>query len=184
VSFLGAAIGVPVHTLISSKIGKRAAYLVCLAVTALGTASQWFTFNQTHPYQVLFSAFLFGVGIQGVWLMCQSMAADVCDEDELRTGTRREGLYGAGYALAEKLGVTAGFSLAGLIATACGYSAGTPSESTLQAMRLSLIAIPLVGFALGAFLILRYPLSPKRLAAIRSQLDLKNRTSPNSSPGC
>ena len=170
ISFLGAALGVPVHTFVSSKIGKRAAFLICVATAAVGTASQWFTFQQAHPYRVLFSAFLFGVGIQGVWLMCQSMAADVCDEDELRTGTRREGLYGAGYALVEKLGVTAGFSLAGLVAAGCGYSAGTPSPSTLQAMRLALIAFPLLGFALGALLILRYPLSQKRMSEIRSQL--------------
>ena len=40
--------------------------------------------------------------------MCQTMTADVCDEDELRTGRRREGIYGATYALAERISIAMG----------------------------------------------------------------------------
>jgi len=52
--------------------------------------------------------------------MIESMAADVCDDDELRSGRRREGMFSAmkGFALKAAQGLTFGFG--GYMATAAG----------------------------------------------------------------
>ncbi|HEY2342072.1 MAG TPA: MFS transporter, partial [Chthoniobacteraceae bacterium] len=97
--FIGAAIGIPFHAWFSARVGKRHAFLTSLAVAAAGSLSQLVTYQPSHPYWILGSFFCFGFGVQGVWLMCQSMVADVCDEDETRTRRRREGIYGAAYSL-------------------------------------------------------------------------------------
>ena len=171
--FAGAGIGIPFNTAMSARIGKRHAFIVCLAVASLGCLSQFFTMKPEHAYWILVSNFVLGFGLQGVWLMCQSMVADVCDQDELRTGRRREGIYGAAYALLEKLGVTTGFFLAGTVATVCGYSAGVPSPETLHKMWLAAIFVPVVGMALAALLIAFYPLTHRRMVEIRGELDAR-----------
>ena len=60
------------------------------------------------------------LGLQGCWLMIESMAADVCDDDELRIGRRREGMFSAmkGFALKAAQGLTFGFG--GYMDTAAG----------------------------------------------------------------
>lgn len=62
------------------------------------------------------------MGLQGCWLMVSSMVADICDEDELKTGLRREGMFGAinGFALKAALSVTA--LIGGLLLQFTGFS--------------------------------------------------------------
>jgi glycoside/pentoside/hexuronide:cation symporter, GPH family len=172
--FAGAGIGIPFNTWMSARLGKRHAFVVCLALAGAGCFSQWLTYRPEHPYWILASNFLLGFGLQGVWLMCQSMVADVCDEDEVRTGRRREGIYGATYALMEKLGITTGFYLAGVIATICGYSAGIPSAEVLHRMWLAAILVPVFGMLLSGLLILCYPLTHQRMREIRRKLDARH----------
>jgi len=169
--FAGAAIGIPFNAWMSSAIGKRLAFVVCLAVAAIGSTSQFWTYRAEHPFWILPSNFVLGFGLQGVWLMCQSMVADVCDEDELRTGRRREGIYGASYALMEKLGINVGFLVGGLVAGWCGYVTGQPSAEILHRMWMAAVFIPGFGMLLGGVLIWSYPLSRERMAAIRAELD-------------
>lgn len=169
--FAGAAIGIPFNTWMSSVIGKRLAFVVCLCIAAVGSTSQFWTYRPEHPYWILPSNFILGFGVQGVWLMCQSMVGDVCDEDELRTGRRREGIYGASYALMEKLGTNVGFLAGGLVAGWCGYIAGQPSAEVLHRMWLAVVFIPGLAMLLGGFLIWWYPLSRRRMAEIRAELD-------------
>jgi GPH family glycoside/pentoside/hexuronide:cation symporter len=60
--------------------------------------------------------------------MFNTMTADVCDDDELRSGRRREGMFSAvkGFALKAAQGLT--FGLGGYIATAAGYGADGPGR--------------------------------------------------------
>ncbi len=173
--FAGACIGIPFNTWMSGKIGKRHAFIVCLAIAALGVLSQFITLHPSHPYWLLASNFVLGFGLQGVWLMCQTMTADVCDEDDLRTGHRREGIYGATYALMEKIGIGIGFAAGGFLAGWCGYLAGVPGPETLARLRVALILTPALGMALGALLIWRYPLTHERMQQIRAELDARQR---------
>lgn len=173
VLFAGAAIGIPFNTAMSARLGKRHAFVVCLIVASLGSFSQFFTFKPEHPYWILASNFVLGFGLQGVWLMCQSMVADVCDEDELRTHRRREGIYGAVYALVEKLGITTGLYLAGTVATIAGYSAGVPSAEVLRTMWFAATFVPVLGMALAAVVIALYPLTHERMKDIRRELNAR-----------
>ena len=110
--------------------------------------------------------------------MCQTMPTDVCDEDELRTGRRREGIYGATYALAEKISIAIGIGAGGFLASACGYLSGVPSLETLSRLKAAMIVTPTVGILLGAAIIWRYPLSHERMREIRAVPDSRTITQP------
>ncbi len=168
---LGSLAGVPVNTGISVRVGKGRAALLSLGIGAVGFASLWFTLLPAHPYWALASNFLIGWGMQGVWLMSATMNADVCDRDELETGHRREGLYGAVFALEQKIAFAVAALLGGYLVSRCGYvTTSAPALPTLLQLRATLIATPLLGLGLAAAAIAFYPLSRARLVEIQAVL--------------
>lgn len=168
---LGSLAGVPVNTAVSIRTGKRRAALMAIAIGAAGFASLWWTLLPAHPYWALASNFLIGWGMQGVWLMSATMNADVCDSDELATGHRREGLYGAVFALEQKIAFAVAALLGSYLVSRCGYVASAfPAMPTLRPLRAPLIATPLVGLGLAAAAIAAYPLSRARVAEIQALL--------------
>ena len=179
---LGALAGVPFNTAVSVRIGKRGAALLTITVGAAGFASLWWTLLPTHPYWALLSHFFIGWGMQGVWLMSATMNADVCDSDELATGHRREGLYGAVFALEQKVAFALAALIGGYLVSHCGYIAmASPTLPTLLRLRTTLIATPLAGLGLAAVAIGYYPLSRARLAEIQSALAAR-RLAPENRP--
>jgi len=174
VQMAGSLAGVPVNTAVSVRVGKRLSALLSLGVGAVGFLSLWWTLLPSHPYWSLASGFLIGWGMQGVWLMSATMNADVCDSDELETGHRREGLYGAVFALEQKIAFAVAAVLGGYLVSRCGYvTSQIPTETTLLELRTTLIATPLVGLGLAAVSIAFYPLSRSRLLEIQSLLQAR-----------
>ncbi len=99
-------------TAISTRFEKRNAMLLGLGLAFFGAGSLWFTMDPRWPLLQLISAIFVFMGLQGCWLMVSSMVADICDEDELKSGLRREGMFGAvnGFVLKGALTLTAALS--------------------------------------------------------------------------
>ena len=57
------------------------------------------------------------------------MVADVCDYDELKTGQRREGMFGAIYWWMVKIGMSVAGLLTGLMLNASGFDVALGSCS-------------------------------------------------------
>jgi GPH family glycoside/pentoside/hexuronide:cation symporter len=171
---LGSLVGLPVNTAVSVRFGKRCAALVALAVGAVGFASLWWTLLPAQPYWAILSQLLIGWGMQGVWLMSATMNADVCDSDELATGHRREGVYGAVFALEQKIAFAVAVLLGGYLVSRTGYATGgVPTAEVLHALRTTLVMTPLVGLGFAALFIGFYPLSRARVGEIQSALRVR-----------
>lgn len=87
---------------VSSRTGKKVATFVALGFAMLGTLGLWITLDPRWPLMQFATMILLNMGLQGCFLMNDSMVADVCDEDELTSGRRREGMFGAVSAFAVK----------------------------------------------------------------------------------
>jgi Na+/melibiose symporter-like transporter len=121
---------------------------------------------------MLLPAFITGWGMQGVWLMTATMNADVCDEDELVTGHRREGMYGAVFALEQKIAFGVASGLGGLLAVRCGYTSGAPkSPEVLVTLKHAFIITQVAFLVLAAVVIAFYPLTRARQREVRRLLD-------------
>jgi Na+/melibiose symporter-like transporter len=96
-------------TAVSVRTGKKTAMFLGLGLALIGVVGAWFSMDPRWPLAQLLTTVMACMGLQGCWLMVSSMVADVCDEDELKTGLRREGMFGAinGFALKAALSVTA-----------------------------------------------------------------------------
>jgi sugar (glycoside-pentoside-hexuronide) transporter len=101
-----------------------------------------------------------GVGYAVADLMPWAMVGEVIDEDELRTGQRREGLYNGAFTFLRKLGGASAIGLAGLLLDVSGYvpRGDTQPESALIAIRVLTGVVPSLFLLIAIALAWRYPL--------------------------
>ena len=163
-------------TWISSKIGKRRTFFIMTSISVLGFVVKWFTYNPTHPYMLLLSAPLIACGIGSLFTAVGAMVADVCDLDELQTGERREGMYGAIYWWMVKVGMAAASLIAGYLLKATGFDVALEAaqpEKTLYLLRAFDCGIPLVCALIAIFTVATYEITATRAHEIRAELELR-----------
>ncbi|MDZ4657988.1 MAG: MFS transporter [Bythopirellula sp.] len=78
---------------ISKRIGKKWTLLLAIGLMCAAQLSKIVCYDPTHPYLVLIPTILLSAGMLMFFTLGASMVGDVCDEDELNTGSRREGTY-------------------------------------------------------------------------------------------
>ena len=96
--------------------------------------------------------------------------ADVCDQDELATGERREGTYSAVFWWIVKLGLSSSLVLSGVLLKVTGFqekAGADQSADTFFWMRVCDVAFPAIFIAVAIYLIYRFPLTER--AGLRDQ---------------
>ena len=175
----GAIVGllmIPVISWLATHWGKKQTLLLGMSTTALSFLLQFFTFSPSHPYMELISFCLLAPSIAFIWLILPSMVADVCDVDELDTGLRREGMYGAVYGWVLKIGVSLGLVLSGFVLTMAGIKTDVEVQSpeAIRNLRVLFSMVPFVFTLGGAYLIARYPLTEERVNEFKDKIREKN----------
>jgi len=164
---------IPVITFLSQKLGKKNTFLVSQSVSIVGYISFWWAFDPNNPYLMFLPLPLFAFGIGSLFTMMMSMTADVCDLNELKTGTRREGLFGAIYWWMVKFG----FAIAGLLQGAIlGFVGFDPnvnlqSQETLDGLKLAYILVPITGTMIAMAIMSSYDLSEQKAHEVRAKLE-------------
>ncbi|MBL7215873.1 MAG: MFS transporter [Phycisphaerae bacterium] len=169
-------LSLPLLTWFSIRYGKRNAMIGGLSVAMLGVLSMWFTITPKMPYLQLVSFFICGIGLQGCWLMLSSMVADICDEDELKTGLRREGIYGAVYSFAQKASLALTAVVGGLVIKFSGFDTTAAKEigvssDVLHNMKLFFIVGQAVAFLLTIIVFVFYPITKEKSLETRRILN-------------
>jgi GPH family glycoside/pentoside/hexuronide:cation symporter len=169
-------LGLPVFSFLAKRFGKRHAIAGAVVFSVLMYAGTWWLYNPRHPWLLPISWGLIGMGAAGIWMLYQSILADVMDYDELNTGMRREGSFNACASWLIKAGMAAGFGCSGVILTLTGFDAKLGSAQTPHAvfmMRFLFPVVPMIGLLLALAFILRFPLTHGAMTAIRAQLEAR-----------
>jgi GPH family glycoside/pentoside/hexuronide:cation symporter len=118
---------------------------------------------------------LFAFGIGSLFTMMMSMTADVCDLNELETGTRSEGVFGAIYWWMVKFGFAIAGLLSGLILTVVGFdqNVALQPQETLDSLKLAYILVPIIGTVIAMVVMLRYDLDEQKASEIRGELEAR-----------
>jgi len=163
---------IPIITLLSQKYGKKNAFLISQGISILGYLSFWWCFNPANPYLMFLPLPLFAFGIGGLFTIMMSMTADVCDLDELNTGARREGVFGAVYWWMVKFGFAIAGLGQGLILGWIGFDQDVPDQTpgALNGLRLAYILVPVIGTLIAIAIMWKYDLNQERANEIREQL--------------
>ncbi len=78
---------------VSPRIGKRRTMLLSIGLMCAAQLSKIVCYNPDYPYLVIIPTILLSAGMLMFFTLGASMLGDICDEDELNTGTRSEGSY-------------------------------------------------------------------------------------------
>jgi GPH family glycoside/pentoside/hexuronide:cation symporter len=163
---------------LSTRIGKKITAQILLGLTAIGAGSLWFTLRQDYPYLQLLSTVIVALGLQGTWMTFFTMVGDVCEEDELKTGLRREGMFSSIGGFSRKMAVAVAAILAGNTLKWIGFDAesaatsGVP-DAVLSNLKISYVLGQAAVVAFGLILISFYPITRKR--AMETQRLLRER---------
>jgi GPH family glycoside/pentoside/hexuronide:cation symporter len=164
---------IPVTGWLATRIGKRRTFLITISISLVGYALKWIGYNPDHPYWLLYAAPLVAFGVGSLFTLMGSMIADVCDYDELGTGRRREGVFGAIYWWMVKIGMALAGLLTGIMLNTSGFAVELEAqpENTLFLLRVFDVGVPLVTSALAIVIMLTYRISEERAYEIRAELE-------------
>lgn len=163
---------IPIVTRISTKVGKRKAFIISTLLSIVGYVLKWWGFNPANPWLMFLPLPLISFGIGGLFTLMMSMTADVCDLDELNNGTRREGMFGAVYWLMVKLGNALAFLVSGVVLKMVGFdqNAQIQTSESLINLRLADIIIPIFFALIAIWMMMKYSISEQRALEIRQAL--------------
>jgi GPH family glycoside/pentoside/hexuronide:cation symporter len=180
--FITGIIFLPGWILLSRRIGKKAAWLISMAINTGAFIGVFFLGpGDTHIYGIL--VFISGIGFGATLALPSAIQADVIDYDELLSGQRREGHYIGLWSIAKKfaaaIGVGAGLSILGL----AGYTPNVAQTEQVQLTLRTLYAlVPSVCNIIAFFIVLAYPISSRVHEDIRNAIAERKAGKPVADP--
>ncbi|HRJ13935.1 MAG TPA: MFS transporter [Saprospiraceae bacterium] len=163
---------IPTVAWLSKKLGKKRAFLLSQGISVFGYILLWLLFIPGKPYMFIFALPFFSFGIGSLFTLMMSMTADVCDLDELNSGKRREGIFGAIYWWMVKFGFAIAGGLSGLIISYVGLTPGAAEqpEGAVTGLRLFFSGVPMLGTLIAMFVMRNYDLDEARAREIQAEL--------------
>lgn len=160
---------------ISKRIGKKYMILVGEFFLGIGGLSTWFFYTPKHPYWIMFSAVIGITGMACFQVLYGSFLGDICDVDELRCGTRREGVYQASATFLNKIIYASQGAINGIILDATGFNAKLPiqTHASIFHMRLVYAIMPAIFAIIGATLAITFPITARRAAETQRLLVIR-----------
>ncbi len=166
-------IALPFWLRISRRVEKSTVYVLG-ALSWIGSQVFLFLATPEWPREWIFvGCAIGGLGYAAADVAPWSMLGEVVDEDELRSGERREGLYFGLFTFLRKLGGATAVAIGVLVFDQSGYVPNQPvqSETALLTLRVLTAVVPAIFVALGGWLALSYPLTRARHAQILALLE-------------
>ncbi len=166
---------IPITAWISKQVGKKNAFLICQSISIIGYILLWFLIIPGKPYMFLFALPFFSFGIGSLFTLMMSMTGDVCDLDELNSGKRREGIFGAIYWWMVKFGFAIAGLSTGAIISLVGFTSdpATTSEFGITGLRLFFSGLPITGTLLAMLIMRNYDLTEEKASKISAQLKVR-----------
>lgn len=165
---------------LSKRLGKRTTVLLALSGIVAGDLLKIVCYNRAHPWLTFIPTILLSLGMVFCFSLVNSMISDICDEEELATRVRQEGMYFAVYNWWWKVAVSIASVLSGYLLKWTGFNEtmATQTESTLFWIRFWEIGLPSLLCLIAIFLLMKYPLTEERAYQIKSLLAARNADQP------
>ncbi len=173
--FIPMAVGVPLTRLAIKWWGVLKSQQIYLVISGLALCSL-----AVLPVDLLWLGFLFtGFGMSGMQAITYLLLGQVIDEDEVRTGVRREGAFYGANALITKPAQSIAIWLTALVLELSGFVTREAnnnqifldqSNSALFGIRSVVGLIPGITLLIGSFILIWYPLKGKYLLEVKSKI--------------
>jgi GPH family glycoside/pentoside/hexuronide:cation symporter len=173
--FVPLILGVPATSFAQKRFGLVRAQQLFLLIGGLGLMAIFFVPNGFIPVCVAFTGF----GLAGPQTLTNVFFAQVSDEDELRSGTRREGAFFGINALITKPAQSIALALTPFVLELTHFVTREQNNgliflnqptSAIQGIKLVTGLIPGIALLLGAAILFYYPLQGKRLEKMQAEV--------------
>ena len=164
---------IPAVTWMSKVFGKKNAFLLAQGISVVGYIMLWFLFVPGKPWMYIIALPFFSFGIGSLFTIMMSMTADVIDIDELNSGLRREGVFGAIYWWMVKVGFAIAGALSGVIIAIVGFNpdlATTDQQSAVDGLHAFFCFFPMAGTLIAMFVMRNYSVTEERAKEIKDEL--------------
>lgn len=175
VLFVPLIIGVPVTTFIRARFGVVGAQQLLLVIAGIGLIALTFVPRSL----ILFSIALAGFGLSGPQTLTNVLFAQVADEDEVRSGVRREGAFFGVNALITKPAQSVALVLIAQILQRSGFVTRESNQgvifldqpaSAIFGIKALVGLIPGIAMLLGALILVWYPLRGAYLEQVQARV--------------
>nr|MDO8087348.1 MFS transporter [Candidatus Sigynarchaeum springense] len=174
VAFLSAAAFFPVMRKIGQKIGNRNGFIATSIEWIVALVPFWFLDN--NPIGGLVCMAFMGFGLSGSMYYADLIIADIIDDDEVRSGCRREGaIYGVN-GLINRYSTILVFVVIALVLTGFGWEEFLldPKEFQIEGLviglKLLMVVFPIIA-TVGIIVLLKlFPIHGERLRQIQEQV--------------
>lgn len=158
---------------LANRLEPRTTLLIAYTAMGLSTIPLYLANSMAGA---LATAAVMGVALAGLLLMGDVTLSDVIDEDDVKTGQRREGMYFGMSGLIITLAYALSSAVFGWVSSAYGYDPllSTQPESVALGFRIYMSIPPAVGSLLAIAALLFYPLHGNRLTAVKAALQQRH----------
>ncbi len=166
----------PVFASLATRTSKKTAMMIVLSMLTLGSLSSYLLMTPEMPYLAIVPQLLVDPAIAAIFMLYHSMIADVCDLDEVNTGSRREGSFGAVAGWVYKTGSSIAVLLSGIGLWLGGFNVdlgANQTEGFIMSSRIQFALIPAVAGIIGLIVFSKYPITRELIMEIRKKLDAK-----------
>ncbi len=169
VIFVSAAFSTPLWEYIRKKKGARMCGMVGILVWILPML--FFAFATSFE-MALIAAIFWGIGLGGGLYFYDQCIAEIIDEDEIKLGTRRSGIYYAVLNFLIKLSAIINFVIIGLVFSSADWQTYEPNPgvNTILALRLLMGVYPVIVLIIAFIGMYFYPIHGERLMENRRKL--------------
>ena len=170
---------IPAVAWMSKKLVKKKAFMLSQSISLVGYIMLYFLFIPGKPWMYIIALPFFSFGIGSLFTIMMSMTADVIDIDEINTGKRREGIFGAIYWWMVKVGYGIAGALSGVIITVVGFNsdlATTDQQAAVDGLHAFFCFFPMVGTILAMLIMRNYSITEERATEIRAELEKRKNT--------
>lgn len=177
ISFLIAALSIyPWRNWVANKLDSRRTLIIANVVTIAGIIPMGFAPNINFTYA---AAVIVGIGLGGLILIGDVIMSEVIDEDEVKTGHQRAGMYFGMSGFVITLGGLLVSTVFALVMPAFGYDTllDVQPATVDLGFRIFLTVPTTIGLLLSMLLLWMYPLHGKYFAEIKETLDKKRAVS-------
>ena len=166
-------LALPLWVRLARRWEKRRLWLVAMGIGCVGFATT-LLLDEGRSWVLVVSSTLVGLATTCGSTLGQAIKADIIDYDEYRTGERKEGAYFAAWQFVNKLAGALMVGLTLIMLDLFGYQPGQEqSEATKAGMLFLLGGMPLIGYAIGIAVFLRFDFGDAQHARVLAELEAR-----------
>jgi GPH family glycoside/pentoside/hexuronide:cation symporter len=152
------------------KIGLRKTWLISKSVWILTLIPLLFIRDVVSGFIIFF---FIGIGLAGSIYIYDLIVADIIDEDEVDTGTRREASYYGVLIFFQRTATIFVFLAINLVFTNVGWTLYEPENVTAEVifgLQLLMGIFPIIALIIAILAIYKYPLDGEYLGSVKKKL--------------